>query len=66
MGKIFLAVAVASLAVGLIGHNNDIVDGLGQALVGVFLILVLIRKLFVETEHAENLAHATSGQPKHE
>jgi hypothetical protein len=42
----FVAVAILSLAVGLIGRNNGIVDGLGKAFFGVFMILFFITRFF--------------------
>jgi hypothetical protein len=40
------AIAVLSLAVGLIGHNSPIVDGLGKAFFGVFMIMFFIIRFF--------------------
>lgn len=47
-GGILLAVALLALAVGLVGHGNAIVNGLGKAFFGVFTILFLIQLLFGE------------------
>jgi len=44
----FLGLAVLSLAIGFIGHGNPVVNGMGKALFGVFLILFLIVRLFGE------------------
>lgn len=48
LGNIFLAVAVLSLIVGLVGRHNPIIDGLGKALFGVFLSLFFIYRFFGE------------------
>ncbi len=48
--KAYLAIAILSLVVGLVGHQNGIVNGLGKAFFGVFLILFLIDRLFGERE----------------
>ena len=44
----FLGLALLSLTVGLIGHGSSIVNGMGKALFGVFLIMFLIVRLFGE------------------
>jgi len=44
-----LGIAVVCLAVSLIvGHHNEIIDGLGKALFGVFMILFFIDRFFGE------------------
>jgi hypothetical protein len=48
LGNVLLAVAVLSLAVGLIARSNPIVEGLGKALFGVFLSLFFIFRFFGE------------------
>ncbi len=52
MGKLFLAVAIVSLVVGLTGHSHAIVNGIGKALFGVFLILFFIHRFFGGEESA--------------
>ena len=47
-GFLYLAIAIISLATSFILHHNDIVDGIGKALFGVFFILFLIVRLFGE------------------
>ena len=42
----FLAVAILSLLSSFIFHSSEIMDGLGKALFGVFLILFFIVRLF--------------------
>ena len=46
----FLALAALSLAVGLIGHNHDILTGLAKAMAGVFTIMFFIVHFFGEKE----------------
>jgi uncharacterized membrane protein YtjA (UPF0391 family) len=41
-----LALALISLVIGLAGHSAPIVDGLGKAMFGVFLILFFILRFF--------------------
>lgn len=48
LGTYSLIAAFVSLAVGLIGHNYPIVDGMGKALFGVFLIVFFIDRFFGE------------------
>jgi hypothetical protein len=48
LARTFLGVAIVCLAVGLIGHQNAIVNGLGKALAGVFMILFFIDRFFGE------------------
>jgi len=48
MAKICLGIALVSLVVGLVVHTNEIVEGLGKALFGVFFILFFIRHVFGE------------------
>ncbi len=45
---IFLVIAIASLTTAFVGHNNEIVNGLGKALFGVFVILFFIVRFFGE------------------
>ena len=47
-GGIFLGLAVVSLVIGLAGQTNAVVDGMGKAFFGVFMILFLILRLFGE------------------
>lgn len=47
-GGLLLGLAFLSLVIGLVGHANAIVDGMGKALFGVFVILFLIVRLFGE------------------
>jgi hypothetical protein len=46
----FLAAAVVSLIVGLVGQSNEVVNGLGKAMAGVFMILFFITRFFGEKE----------------
>ena len=46
MRNIFLAIAVAGLAIGFIFHKVPVVDGAGKAVFGVFFILYFLSKLF--------------------
>jgi uncharacterized membrane protein YtjA (UPF0391 family) len=42
----FLAIAIICLAASFIGRSSAIVDGLGKALFGVFMILFFMVRLF--------------------
>ena len=48
LGKTFLIAAIVSLAIGLLGYKYPIVDGLGKAMFGVFLIGYFIDLFFGE------------------
>ncbi len=45
---ILLSIAVVCLLASFLGHANEIIDGLGKALFGVFLILFFIVRFFGE------------------
>jgi hypothetical protein len=47
-GIFYLAIAVVCLATSFVFRNNDIVNGLGKALFGVFVILFFICRFFGE------------------
>jgi uncharacterized membrane protein YtjA (UPF0391 family) len=44
----FLGIALVCLITSFVGRANEIVDGLGKALFGVFLILFFIVRFFGE------------------
>jgi hypothetical protein len=47
--NVFLGIAFLCLAIGFVaGHRNDIINGLGKALFGVFMILFFIDRFFGE------------------
>lgn len=48
----FIILAILSLVVAFLGRHMPIVDGIGKALFGVFVILFLIVRLFGEKEEA--------------
>ena len=49
LAMILLAVAVVCLLISLVGHSDQIVDGMGKALFGVAMIGFFIVQFFGET-----------------
>ena len=46
LGKVLLAAAILSITVSLVGHKSAVVDGMGKAFFGVFLIVFFIDRFF--------------------
>ena len=49
---IFVALALVSLAIGLLVRHNAVVEGLGKAMFGVFIIGFFIVRFFGEKPEA--------------
>ena len=53
-GMIFVALALVSLAIGLLVRHNAVVEGLGKAMFGVFIIGFFIVRFFGEKPEQAN------------